>query len=202
MIASDILNMCKMRLRNISKSLNSDYMLMSMNFGISDLSNRFNLLTKSEVVGISLGMPMYSIRDPRCLMLISLYDSNGMELVRTDVLNSREWQWKQINYRSFLLNKPTDCSIIAVYKASPVPLQSENDITDIPEAFSEALILYITYMVSASVQSQASSIGHRGSNESNTYRELYENECNRLIMMGYKINLETERPPVQERGFV
>ena len=202
MILNDVVEICKLRLKNIAKSRDDDYIIRIIHMGIVDLYNRFNLKVASEVIETSAGLPMYEVRDPSCEMVISLYNTNGDELRQSDVLGSREWQWKQINFRSFLLSKPKDGQIICAYKASPRIVRDMDAHLELPEVFIEALVMYVIYMTSATVQSQASTVGHRQGSEAQTYRQMYEEECNRLIMMGYKINLNTERLPIQVKGFI
>lgn len=202
MILSDIIDISKNRLRNIAKSFDVDYMIKIINIGISDLYNRFNLSIKSEVIATMKDMPMYEVRSPDCQMLVNIYKPDGTELQQSDVLGSKIWQWKQINFRSFLLSNPQNDHVIAIYKAAPIPITKQDSQIELPPSFIEALLLYITYMIAASLQSTSTSTGHRGSNESQTYRQMYEEECSRLIMMGYKINIQTERPPIQLKGFV
>ena len=202
MILNDVIEICKLRLKNIAKSRDDEWVSRIIHLGVVDLYNRFNLRVSSEVIETSAGLPMYEVRDPSCEMIISLYDTNGNELMQSDVLGSILWQWKQINFRSFLLNKPKDGQIICAFKASPRIVRDVEAHLDLPEVFIEALIMYVIYMTSSTVQSQASTTGHRQGNEAQTYRQMYEDECNRLIMMGYKINLNTERLPIQVKGFV
>lgn len=202
MTLSDITDMCKMRLRNVAKTLNDKYIYRAIHMGISDLYNRFNLSIKTEVVSTSVGLPMYEVRSTDCQMIVSIYDLHGNELRQSDVLDSKKWQWKQVNYRSFLMSKPDGSDYVVAYKASPVYTDNPDAVIELPEAFIEALFMYVVYMVSATVQSPASATGHRAGNESKEYRDMYEEECSRLIMMGYKININTERPAIQMMGFV
>lgn len=202
MILSDVTEICKMRTRNVAKSNDDKYINRIVHLGVSDLYNRFNLSVKSEIVSTNAGLPLYEVRSPDCQMIISIYDMHGNELEQSDVLDSKKWQWKQVNYRSFLLANPDGSDYVVAYKASPKFADEPDAHIELPDVFIEALVMYVIYMVSATVQSVSSQTGHRGGNESQEYRELYENECNRLIMMGYKINLQTERMPIQMKGFV
>lgn len=195
MLVKDIMRLAKIRVNNIAVSRSDEAMLGFINMGVADLYRRFDLRIKSETVITNDDLALYELKSTDVLMLLSLYDRNGRELTQTDVLDSNQYDYKQINYRSFLLRKPFNGYIYTLYKASAIPLKDENDYIDIPDAMIEALLAHIAY-------SAFSTINRDNMNEFNTYLQRYELACQSLENQGYKISINTERINMITKGFV
>lgn len=202
MLVQDIIDLAKLRLNNISISKNVDALIKIIHLGISDLYNKFNLSIKSETIRTNSNLAVYTLREKDVLLLLSLYNRRGKELLQSDVINSEYWDYKIVNYKSFLLNHPKDDIIYAVYKASINPLNNVEDEIDLPDAMIEALLLYMAYMINSTITSITSINGRGGISESDVMYQRYLAACKQLDMQGYKIPLNAESLAIKVKGFV
>ena len=195
MLVQDVLDLVKIKLSNLSLSKNDNALIKFIYLGVSELYNRFNLSIKSETVRLNKNLAMYSLRSDDVSMLLNLYNREGTELKQSDVINSRNWDYKIINYKSFLLNKPVDGLLYAVYKASPIILKDGRDVVDLPDAMIDALLSYVSYM-------GCSTINNDNMNETSMWLQAFERACVALDMQGYKIPLNTETLSISVKGYV
>lgn len=201
MLVQDILDLAKIKLNNLAISKNNNALIKMIYLGESELFRRFNLSIKSETIRISSDLSLYELRNNDVALLLSLYDRAGVELKQSDVIDSRFWDYKIINYKSFILNKPNDGLLYAVYKASPTVLADPNDEIDLPDAMIDALLLYVAYMAHSTITSFDAS--KRGAmTESDLLYQKFISACNELEMQGYKIPLNTETLSIRVKGFV
>lgn len=201
MLVQDILDLAKIRLGNLAISKNNNALIKMIYLGESELFRRFNLSIKSETIRINSNLSLYELRNNDVALLLSVYDREGVELKQSDVIDSRIWDYKIINYKSFILNKPSDGLLYAVYKASPTVLADPNDEIDLPDAMIDALLLYVAYMAHSTITSfDASKRG--GMTESDLLYQKFLSACNELDMQGYKIPLNTETLSIRAKGYV
>lgn len=195
MLVKDVIRLAKYKLKNVAASKDNEALILSINLGISDLYNRFNLLIKSETLVCSSDLAVYTLRNEDVNMLLSVYDNNGIELKQSDVIDSMRYDYKLVNYKSFILRKPYTGYLYAVYKASPVLLMDENDRIDLPDAMLEALLAYVSYTVNDTI--------NRDQKGATSYMyQVYDAICKRLDNEGYKIPLNTETTAIAFKGFV
>ena len=201
MLVQDILDLAKIKLGNLAISKNNNALIKMIYLGESELFRRFNLSIKSETIRINSNLSLYELRNNDVALLLSVYDREGVELKQSDVIDSRVWDYKIINYKSFILNKPNDGLLYAVYKASPIILADPNDEIDLPDAMIDALLLYVAYMAHSTITSfDASKRG--GMTESDLLYQKFLAACNELDMQGYKIPLNTETLSIRAKGYV
>ena len=182
-------------LNNIAIQNNDEALIRLVHLGVSELYRRFNLSIKSETVITSSNLSLYEIKNPNVSLLLGVYDTNGRELVQTDVSNSLLFEYKLVNYRSFLLRTPFDGRLYAIFKASPNKFTSPEDIIDLPDAMTDALLTYVAYL-------GHSSINRDNINEASAYLQRFNVSCKELEMQGYKIALDTETINLITKGFV
>lgn len=198
MIVQDIIDIVKFKLINIGLAKHTDALIKFIYMGVSELYRRFNLSIKSETVVITSLTALYELRNYDVSLLLALYDKFGVELIQTDVYNGTNYDYKLLNYRSFLLRRPFDGYLYAVYKASPVLFKTVDDEVDLPEAMLEALIQYVTYIGHSTVNRQTG-------NETNIALQTiarFDAACSELEMQGYKIPLNSESLSIATKGYV
>jgi hypothetical protein len=194
LIAGEMIDIAKYTvLNNLAIAKNNQAVMSFLNFAISELYSRFNMSIKVETVETNPDLSLYELRNENVNMLLSIYDHNGKELNKTDVLNG-EHDYKIINYKSFLLNRPKKRFLFAIYKATPPKVTSREDKIDLPDAFTDPLLLYIGYLTH-------NSINLDGMRESNTYSTRFENACLALDMQGYKVSLNNEHISLMLKGY-
>lgn len=201
MIVQDIIDLAKIRLQNTAIARNEDALIKFIYLGMSELYRRFNLAIRSESILVNSDRAMYELKNTDVSLLLGLYDRTGRELQQSDVLNSAQWDYKLVNYRSFILNKPQNQYIYAVYKASPTVIRDAEDYVDLPDAMIDALLSYIAYMGHSTITTQTSVLS-RGQSEADIHYDRFTASCNELEMQGYKIPLSTESLAVVAKGFV
>ena len=196
MNVKDVMDMAKISsLNNLAIAKNDDALIKFIYLGVSELYRRFNLSIKSETVPINENLNLYELRNPDVSLLLNIYDRLGRELKQTDVFNSNDYDYKLLNFRSFLLKKPFNGVLFAVYKASPIVFKDSDDIIDLPDAMIDALLTYVAYV-------GHSTINRDNINEASAYSQRFDLACRELEMQGYKIPLHTETLALQTKGFV
>jgi hypothetical protein len=163
--------------------------------GMLELYKRFNLLIKTEVIHTCEETSVYDLRNTDVNQVLSIYDESGKELTAQNVIGSDNYDYKQLNYRSFLLTHPKDEYLMFVYKASPAMIYSEDDVLDLPSDMICALIDYVAYR-------GHSTINRDNVVEANSYYVRFEKDCIELEAQGYKVNLSPAAMPVQFKGFI
>lgn len=195
MTVGELLELVKIRLQNLIVSEKDNALITFVNMGLGDLYRKFNLLLRSETIDVNRDLALYELRNGDVQMLLAVYDKLGRELRQSDVLDSMDYDYKIVNYRSFLLRKPFDGYLFSVYKASPIPLKDVNDTIILPESMLPALLTYVDYMANNTINrdNQQATV--------QTY-QAYTAQCQELEMQGFKIPLNTEKVAVQAKGFV
>lgn len=191
----DVFAMAKIRIKNIAVNRDTAALFGFLNMAVSDLYNRFNLSIKSETILTNPDVALYEVRAEDVLMLLGLFDPRGIELKQTDVIGGVQYDYKLVNYKSFVVRKPQNGYLFAVYKASSVPLVDEDDLVQLPDSMLEALLTYIVYL-------SFTTINRDNMNEAAMYYQQYMNACNVLENQGYRIPLDTERINMALKGFV
>ena len=199
MQVKEVLDLARLRLKNLNASKDLGVLLSVMNIGVSDLYRRFNLRLGSETVLVHPDLSVYELRNDDVNMLLCLYDEHGRELVQGDVLNSRQCDYKVISYREFMYYPHRGGHVFAIYKASPIKLVNVEDELDLPDAMIPALLTYMCYVLE-----HTTNVWDRGQvkSEPSFYWQLYEKEIQVLINEGYMIPLNTETVAIQRKGFV
>lgn len=196
MYVKDVMDMAKIRsLNNLAIAKNDDALIKFIYLGVSELYRRFNLSIKSETVIINENLTLYELRNPDVSLLLGIYDKLGRELKQTDIFNSNDYDYKLLNFRSFLLKKPFNGVLFAIYKASPIVFKDSDDIIDLPDAMMDALLTYVAYV-------GHSTINKDNINEASAYSQRFDIACRELEMQGYRINLSTESLSLQVKGYV
>ena len=196
MNVKDVMDMAKISsLNNLAIAKNDDALIKFIYLGVSELYRRFNLSIKSETVLINENLTLYELRNPDVSLLLNVYDKLGRELKQTDVFNSNDYDYKLLNFRSFLLKKPCNGVLFAVYKASPIVFKDSDDIIDLPDAMIGALLTYVAYV-------GHSTVNRDNINEASSYYQRFDLACRELEMQGYKVPLNSETLALQTKGFV
>lgn len=195
MTVQEILDLVKLRLQNLIVVKDDTALISFINLGVSTLYRKFNLSVKSETITTTDDLALYELRNQDVLLLLGVYDRSGRELQQTDTLGSNTYDYKIVNYRSFLLRKPRLDMLYAIYLAAPIPLKDPDDVIDLPDAMLDALLIYIMYLAHTG-------INRDNVNESSFWYQKFLAACNELEMEGYRIPLNIEMYPVQSRGFV
>lgn len=195
MKVGEVLELAKIRLNNLIVAENDRALISFINLGVGELYRRFNLSIKSETIDVNDNLALYELRNDDVQMLLTIYDKIGRELRQSDVLDSMDYDYKIVNYRSFLLRKPFDGYLFAVYKASPIKLADANDEIDLPESMINTLLTYVAYMAN-------NTINRDNQQEASNQYQIFTQQCTELEMQGYKIPLNTETAAIQAKGFV
>lgn len=195
MKVQDVLDIAKYKLSNVVIAKNDTALIKFTYLGVSELYRRFNLSIKSETVLINPNLALYELRNPDVSLLLTLFNQSGRELKQTDVSNALDFDYKIINYKSFILNKPFNGLIYALYKASPIHFKDGDDIIDLPDAMFEALLVYVTYYCHSTVNTD-------NTNESTMDYQKFNAICLELENQGYKIPLNTETMAIRLKGFI
>ena len=196
MNVKDVMDMAKISsLNNLAIAKNDDALIKFIYLGVSELYRRFNLSIKSETILINENLTLYELRNPDVSLLFNVYDKLGRELKQTDIFNSNDYDYKLLNFRSFLLKKPFNGVLFAIYKASPIVFKDSDDIIDLPDAMIDALLTYVAYV-------GHSTINRDNINEASAYSQRFDLACRELEMQGYKVPLNSETLALQSKGFV
>lgn len=194
MIVQDVIDMVKLGfLTNLNVGSKDDTLIKFVHLGVSELYRRFNLSIKVETIITNPMLSLYELRSPDISLILSLYDSRGRELRQTDVLSGQH-DYKIMNFRSFLLERPKDETLFAVYKASSPSLTQSTDVIDLPDSMMDALLCYVAYL-------GHSTINKDNLNEANMFFQRFELRCQDLDNQGYRIPLNTETLGVRLKGY-
>lgn len=194
MKVQEIVDLIKLRCTNLSLAGNTNAVINLINIGVSELYRRFNLKIKSETIVTTNDLALYTLRNDDVDMIVSVYDKFGRELTQSDVLDSMNYDYKIVNYRSLVLRKPFVGYLYVLYKASPIMLKDVNDEIDLPPAMLDALLTYVSYLLSNSVNQDQK-------NEASMFYQLFDKRCQELDNQGYKVPLHIEKPAVQVKGY-
>ena len=196
MTVGELVELVKVRcVDTLALAKKPDVIIKFISLGVSELYNKFNLSIKSETLVETVQKTLYELRNPDVNLLLTVYDSTGRELRQTDTYDARDFDYKILNYRSFLLKNPIEGELLhAVYKASPPVLKDVNDTVDLPESMIEALLTYVSY------------VGHGTINKDNMqeasfYMQRFQQLCMELDAQGYRIPLNSETLSVYSKGY-
>ena len=195
MLVQDIVDLAKIKLQNLTVSKNDSALIKFTFLGVSELFRRFNLSIKAETILVNENLAMYELRNSDVSMLLGIYDITGRELTQTDIYNSQNYDYKMVNYKSFLLRKPFNGILYTVYKASPTVFKDMNEEIDLPDSMIDALLCYICYM-------SHTTINKNNVNESNVYQQRFDIACKELESQGYKIPLNSETLSLHTKGYI
>ena len=195
MLVSDVMDMAKVSsLANLPVSKNDNALIKFINLGVSELYRRFNLSIKVETVITNPNLALYELRSPDVSLLFNVYNNKAQELIQTDVLGGT-YDYKIINYKSFMLRQPKDDLVFAVYKASSPRLEKATDEIELPDSMMDALLTYVAYI-------GHSTINKDNINESSAYSKRFEIATQELENQGYRIPLNSESIDLKVRGYV
>lgn len=195
MKVSEILTLAKSSfLSQIAVKNNDEAILLYISLALTELYDRFNLSIKTEVITTNNATSVYDLRSEDISQVLAVYDSNRKELISASVISDDSYDYKQLNFRTFLLTNPKDEELFFVYKASSPTILNINDNIAIPNAMVIALLNYVAYL-------GHTGINRDGKNEADGYLIKFENSCNKLELQGYKINLSTASLSVHSKGF-
>lgn len=195
MLVKDVIDMAKIgAIQNLVISKNENAIMKFIYLGVSELYRKFNLSIKVESINTNPDLALYELRSKDVSLLLSVYNSDGQELRQTDVMGG-VYDYKIINYRSFLLRQPRHDLLFAIYKASPIMFTSIEDEVELPDAMIEALLTYVAYMGN-------STINKDNKNETAYYAQKFEETCKDLDNQGYKVVLNTESINLRLKGYV
>lgn len=195
MIVQDIISLIQIRSQHLAIAKNDSALIHFINLGMEELYRRFNLSIKSETVSVNRDRALYELSNEDVQMLLALYQNTGIEMRQSDVLDSMNYDYKIVNYRSFILRKPFEGYVYAVYKASPVMLRDVSDKVKLPGAMLPALLSYILYM-------SHDVINRDNKMESSVFYRVYERQCQELVSQGFTVPLNTESVAIQAKGYV
>lgn len=195
MIVQDIISLVQIRSQHVGVTEDVHAMIMFINMAISELYRRFNLSIKSETIATNPDRALYELRNEDVQILLSIFEKDGREMVQSDVLGSSCYDYKMVNYRSFLLRNPKEGYVYAVYKASPILLKDIEDKILLPDCMLNPMLTYISYLTN-------DTINRDNKNEASMFIQLFDRQCQELENQGYKVALNTETLAVQARGFV
>ena len=195
MTVQDVISLIRVRTQHISITEDEHTMLLFINMAMNELYRRFNLSIKSETILTNSDLALYELRNDDVQMLLFLFEKSGRELVQSDVLGSPSYDYKIINYKSFLLRNPKDDYLYAVYKASPIVLKDIDDKILLPDCMINPMLTYISYLTN-------DTINRDNKNEASMFVQLFDKQCQELENQGYKVALNTETLAVQAKGFV
>jgi len=194
MRVSDVMEMARASsLFNLPVAKNDTALVKFIQLGLGELYRRFSLSVKVETIVTNPDLALYELRNPDVSLLLSVYNSNNQEMRETDVLGGN-FDFKRVNFRSFILRHPKNDLVFAVYKATAPEITVDCDL-DIPDAMIDALLEYVSYR-------GHSTINRDNINESSAYQRRFDESCRELEMQGYKIAINTQSVVLQARGFV
>lgn len=190
----EVMALIQVRCPNVSVSDNEDAIINFINLGVAELYRRFNLKIKSETIVTTNDLALYTLRNDDVELVLYVYDKTGRELRQSDVINSMDYDYKILNYRSILLRHPHEGYIYVVYKASPIKLRDMDDEIDLPSTMLDALLTYVSYVLVGTINSDQK-------NESSMFYQMFTRQCDEMVNQGYKISLNSETVAIQAKGF-
>ena len=200
--ANDLIELVKCQLNNwTSVSTDSFAIMQYLNMGVSDLYEKFNLNLKNETIHVVPEQAVYDLKSDDANLILKIYNEQGEELSSSDVIDSADWDYKLVNYKTFIFhNKSLNEGLLYVlYKAAPIEVQDKNDVLDIPNAFKEALMLYMMYLGTSTSHSQTNMSAN--GNQNNNFQQLYTQKCAELLQLGYMMPINSEGMSVIARGY-
>ena len=195
MLLGELVKIIESRLQNFNLGNDADLIRSYVNLGMSEIYNRFNLKLGSETIHTNPDQAMYTLRSNDVNLLLAIYRPDGVELKQSDVTDGRDFDYKQVNYNTFILRKAFDGILYAIYKASPITLEDNEDEVLLPAPLLEPLITYVTYRILSILYRDQGS-------EAMSYYQVYKAMVGELDAQGYTIPIDTERLAVQAKGFV
>lgn len=102
--ASDLIQLVKIQLSNWNISRNNDALYQYLNMGLLDLYEKFNLNLRSETIRIVPEQAVYDLKGNDVNLILRVYDEQGQELDSSDVVDSADWDYKLVNYKTFIFH--------------------------------------------------------------------------------------------------
>lgn len=150
MVASKVISMSKnVELDGISvATLGDEKMIDILNLAVLEIHKRFQISTKAEQIMLSKATSIYTLRSTDVMRIKCMYDSKGKELTEYSIDYPEDYEYKLINYNTFLVNKELlDSAVMVVYAAASPMIESMEDEVSFPDMFLEPVLLYISYKV-------------------------------------------------------
>lgn len=176
-------------------TVDNDTVMDFIHLGLIELYSRFNLKVETEILRTEPEATVYDLRSADILQVIGIYNHCGRELAPHHIINDDTWDYKQLNYRSFIFREPKSENIMFVYTAAPAYNVDKNAILPLPQAFISALMDYIAYK-------GHSTINRDNNNEADTYYARFERSVAVLDGLGYRVNISQATLSVQDKGFI
>lgn len=198
-----IMNLLRNQLSNWNISRNDDALYAYINMGMIDLYEKFNLGIRSESIRVVPEQMVYNLKNDDVNLILKCYSEDGRELRSSDVVDSKDWEYKIINYKTLMINNvnKVDGIIYVLYKSAPIPIVDTDDYLDLPDAFKEVLMLYGMYLGTATIHSEASN-EYRSWDTKSVFYTLYTSKCAELQQLGYKIPIDSEGMGIVAKGYV
>lgn len=194
MLVSDVIDLARdSELKQLSET--SEAVMGYIYLGLLELHKRFNVATKVEMVRTTPETTVYNLRSPDILDIISIYGSDGRELLTPYIEDSNEHDITIVNYNTFILRCPKEEDLVVVYKAAPKMAQSVDDVLDIPASMLEPLLTYVGYRAYASLDSNSNT-------ENNVHYMRFERSCERLSSLGFVNDMPIMGRDIKRRGFI
>lgn len=194
MLVSDVVSLARdSELKQLSET--DEAVIGYIYLGLLELHKRFNVATKVEMVKTVPETTVYNLRSPDILDIISVYGSDGKELLTPYMEDSNEHDITIVNYNTFILRCPKEENLVVVYKAAPKMVHSLDDVLDIPSSMLEALLTFIGYRAYASLDSNSNT-------ENNVHYMRFERSCDRLTNLGFVNDMPIMARDIKRRGFV
>lgn len=172
-----------------------DQILSYINLGLTDLSTRFVVNTEVEILQVYPQINIYTVRHSKLIKVLEVYDSNGKSLRFPTVVNSTEYDIKELSYNTFLVPTPGIEQIAFVCKTTHPTVFADGDEVLLSESMLEPLINFVTAKALGAV-------GGNSKQDSIAYFGKYEASCLRLVHLGYNENPDVLSKNIRARGFV
>lgn len=190
-------------------------MIGFINLGIIELSKKFNIVTKVEIIRTSPYTNVYTLRHPDVIQIIEIFDSNGNELVPYTMLEGENYDYRLLGFNTFLLKREEqyvteydkvtgidimetvsspDRELAVVYRGIADRVKSVHDEIPISDLFIDALLSYIGYKANSAI----------ATTEFETTRlwNRYMNSINEITLAGFDSFSDIPSRSVATKGFI
>lgn len=217
MLILDVITLVRSsELKGLSEANMTDAKIIGfINLGVIELSKKFSVATKVEVIRTSPYTNVYTLRNTDVIQVLEIYDSNGKELIRYDMIDSIGYDYRLVGFNTFMLNREEqyiteydaitgidimdevstpDRELAVVYRAVADKVTSEDDELTIPDMFIDALLSYIGYKANSAL----------ATTEFETTRlwNRYMNSVNEIVLAGYDSYIDLPSRNIGTKGFV
>lgn len=217
MLVSELISLARSsELNGLSEvNMTTEKMLGFVNLGIIELSKKFNMVTKVEVIRTSPYTNVYSLRNTDVVQILEIFDSNGKELIRYTTIDGENYDYRLVGFNTFLLKREEqyvteydentgidimdevsspDKELAVVYRGIADKVTSVLEEVPISDVFMDALLSYIGYKANSAV----------ATNEFETTRlwNRYMNSINEITLAGFDAFTDIPSRSVASRGFI